>query len=277
MKTIDIQNGKLSASISSEGACIKELRYDGVLVGKDGITIDRYANRIAGSRFTLLGNTYTLAANEGPNCLHGGPGGFSKKEWTAEKTGPSEAVFSIVSEDGDQGFPGKVRVTVSFTITEDDELRICYQAETDAPTVINLTNHMYFTMGEEKAQDHVLKINADFITEADAALLPTGRLADVTGTRWDFREPVPFVPYYDDNFVIRGEGFREATVLKGKDSGITMSVFTDQPAMQLYDTDTHICLETQHFPDSPNHPEFPDTTLLPEVGFRTTTVYAFSR
>ena len=277
MKTIEIQNGKTSAVLLSTGACIKELRYDGVLVGINGITIGRYANRIGGSRFSLNGRTYEVPANEGRNCLHGGPGGFAKRDWYAEDVTPSSVVFSLISEDGDQGFPGKMKVCISITITDDDALELKYSATTDSPTVINLTNHLYFNMGEEKSKDHILQINADHITETDQELIPTGKLMDVEGTRFDFREPIPFEPGYDDNFALCGEGMRTAAVLIGKNSGIAMTVTTDQPGLQLYNTDTHICLEAQHFADSPNRPEFPNTVLLPGEKYEQHTVYSFRR
>ena len=275
MNTIEIKNGKLRAVISSKGACIEELWFDGVRVGKDGITIGRYANRIGGSRFSLNGREYQLIPNEGANCLHGGPGGFAKREWTVEKLSEDSAVFSIISGDGDQGFPGRVYAQVRFTASG-DALNISYYANTDSPTVINMTNHLYFNLGEEKAKDHILQINADCITETDAGLIPTGRFLYVEGTRFDFRKPIPFEPGYDDNFVLR-PGEKNAAVLKGKNSGIEMTVSTDQPGLQLYNTETHICLEAQHFADSPNRPEFPNTVLIQGEAYVQNTTYSFKR
>ncbi len=277
MKTIETQNGKLRAVLSNTGACIKELWYDGVQVGKDGITVGRYANRIGGARFSLNGREFELIANEGRNCLHGGPEGFADREWTLEAFCHSNATFSLISEDGDQGFPGRVKTLVRFEMIEDDSLKISFTAETNAPTVINLTNHLYFNMGEENAKDHILQIFADQITETDAELIPTGKLLKVNGTRFDFREPRVFVPGYDDNFVLCSEDTHKAAVLQGINSGIVMKVYTDQPGLQLYNTDTHICLEAQHFADSPNHTEFPDTELVPGEKYDHFSIYAFSR
>ena len=275
MDTIEIKNGKLRAVIRSKGACIEELWYDGVKVGKDGITIGRYANRIGGSRFSLDGREYELIPNEGKNCLHGGPGGFAKREWAAEKVTEESAIFSIISEDGDQGFPGRFYAQIRFKIAS-DALSLSYYANTDSATVVNMTNHLYFNLGEEKAKDHVLQINADCITETDAGLIPTGKYLGVKGTRFDFRKAVPFCPGYDDNFVLRS-GEDKAAVLTGKNSGIEMTVITDQPGLQLYNTETHICLEAQHFADSPNRPEFPCTVLRRGEAYEQHTIYSFKR
>lgn len=277
MNTIEIRNERLRAVISTTGACVKELWYDGIQVGMNGITIGRYANRIGGSRFTLNGTEYEVIPNEGRNCLHGGPGGFANKEWKVESVSPCRAVFSLVSEDGDQGFPGELKAEVGFEITDDDALQISYSAVCDSPTVINMTNHLYFNLGEDSAADHILQINAENITETDEGLIPTGKYLSVEGTRFDFRKPVSFDPGYDDNFVLDKADDDIAAVLRGKNSGITMTVRTDQPGLQLYNTKTHICLEAQHFADSPNRPEFPSTVLLPGDKYVQSTSYTFKR
>ena len=274
---ITISNGSLKACISHIGAEVKQLWYEDMLIATRGITIGRYANRIAGGKFTLNGKEYQILTNENGNTLHGGPGGFAKRPWDVVETTENKAVLSIVSDDGDQGFPGKLALCVSFEL-EDDALRINYEASCDEDTVINFTNHMYFNLnGGGEAKDHMIMIDANFITESDSQLIPTGKLLPVEGTRFDLRKLADFVPSYDDNFVLNGSGRRDAALLVGKKSGLEMTVTTDQPAMQLYNTASEICLESQHYPDSPNHPEFPTTVLKAEDVFRTETIYSFRK
>ena len=181
----------------------------------------------------------------------------------------------MVSEDGDQGFPGRLTVNAEYRLTGAD-LNIKYSAETDAPTAVNLTNHLYFNLnGGGPSKEHLLKINADKVLEVDGQLIPTGRLQDVKGTKFDYKRLKRFSPDFDCCYALNGSGSRQAAVLKGCASGVSMTVHTDQPGLQLYNTDTHICLETQHFPDSPNHPEFPCTILFRGQTFETKTTYSF--
>ena len=272
MSKINISCGKISALLSTKGACIDELRFGGTTVGERGITVGRFANRIAGARIVLNGIEHALSSNENGNTLHGGEVGFDQREWQVCDEGPDRACFELVSEDGDQGFPGRVTVRAEYRLTE-DSIRICYTAETDAPTVINLTNHLYFNLnGGGPAEDHLLKIDADRVLEVDEQLIPTGRMLNVRGTRFDHRRIRRFDPDFDCCYALNGQDLKRAAVLKGCRSRIALTLSTDQPGLQLYNTDTHICLETQHFPDSPHHPEFPDTTLLPEKPFKTETI-----
>lgn len=265
-----------------------------------GALIGRYANRIAGGHFTLDGHRYTLPINNGPNTLHGGTRGFDQHLWTVREATPTRLVLTTHSPDGEEGFPGAMDVQVTYTLTDDDALRIDYQATTDKDTVVNLTNHCYFNLnGDERGDilDHVLQIDADRFTPVDANLIPTGALESVAGTPFDFRTPtrigarirdndqqLRYGKGYDHNFVLaeraRATPQRAATVYDPA-TGRTLEVWTDQPGLQFYSgnylatPNTGFALESQHFPDSPNHPNFPTTELKPGQVFRSTTLYKF--
>lgn len=252
-----------------------------------GALIGRYANRIAGARFPLDGRTRTLTPNDGPNSLHGGARGFDKRVWAVT---PVEhgLRLSLVAEDGEEGFPGRLEVTVTYTLDERGALGIAYEAVTDAPTHVNLTNHSYWNLaGSGGASGHELRLAASRYTPSDAELIPTGELAGVSGTRFDFREARKAGTGYDDNFVL-DKGVtatpEEVAELYDPATGRVLTVATTEPGMQLYTADhigepfipgAGIALETQHFPDSPNRPEFPSTVLRPGEGFRSETVYGF--
>jgi len=265
-----------------------------------GALTGRYANRIGAGRFVLDGHEYTLPLNNGTNTLHGGPGGFAYRVWSGEPDDDA-LLLRLTSADGDQGFPGKLDVEVRYAI-EGDGLAIDYAAHTDAPTVLNLTNHAYFNLegaGHSSVLDHVLEIPAATYTATDASLIPTGELAPVAGTPLDFRTPrrigdridADFPPLkigggYDQNFVLGSAPTAAprfaARVAAG---GIAMEVETTEPGIQLYTGNwlgapytRHgaLCLETQHFADSPNRPAFPSVVLRPGEVFRSRTVYRFS-
>ncbi|MEV0488427.1 aldose epimerase family protein [Streptomyces sp. NPDC050508] len=254
-----------------------------------GALVGRYANRIAGGRFPLDGVTYSLAQNNAPNSLHGGEHGFDKRLWDVE---PVEHGLRLgrVSAHGEEGFPGRLDVSVTYTLDESGALRIAYEATTDAPTLVNLTNHSYFNLsGSGNAGGHELRLAASRFTPVDGDLIPTGALDDVTGTRFDFREPRKVGAGYDHNFVL-DKGLTAAPVeiaeLHDPASGRVLTVATTEPGIQLYTADhlsggpfspgDGIALETQHFPDSPNRPEFPSTQLRPGGVYRSETVYGFS-
>jgi aldose 1-epimerase len=278
-----------------------------------GALIGRYGNRIGKAQFTLDGKTYKLTANNNGNSLHGGPTGFDKRVWQAESFDKADGVGVVLtrtSPDGEEGFPGNLSVRVTYTLTNANEFSIEYFATTDKPTVVNLTHHDYFNLAGEGAGDvlgHRLQIKASRYTPVDSTLVPTGHFADVSGTPLDFRDPIPLGRYinradplitlasgYDHNFVLdhpAGE-LSFAARIEERNSGRVMEVRTTEPGLQLY-TANHLdgskgknghayakrsgfCLETQHFPDSPNKPEFPSTTLLPGQEYRSQTVYAFS-
>ncbi|MFC9622543.1 aldose epimerase family protein [Streptomyces sp. NPDC056930] len=255
--------------------------YFGALVG-------RYANRIGGARFELDGQTHRVTRNEGRNHVHGGARGFDKRVWQAREV--TDGVrLSLVSEDGEEGFPGRLTVSATYTLDEGGALRIAYRATTDAPTVLNLTNHTYWNLAggdSGSALGQVLRIAAGQITPADAESLPTGEFLPVDGTRFDFREPKPVGAGYDHNFVLDGAGSGPAAELYDAVSGRVLTVTTTEPGMQLYTADhfdgrpfgpcAGIALETQHFPDSPNRPEFPSTVLRPGGEYVSTTVYGFA-
>jgi len=263
--------------------------YFGALVG-------RYANRIGGARFELDGRTHRLTPNEGRNQVHGGAQGFDKRLWQAREV-PGGVELSLVSEDGEEGFPGRLTVSAAYTLDEGGALRIAYRATTDAPTVLNLTNHTYWNLAGvgagADALGQVLRIAAGRITPVDDESLPTGTFLPVAGTRFDFREPRPVGPGYDHNFVLDGfgtdtadgAGTVPAAELHDPGSGRVLTVTTTEPGIQLYTADhfdgrpfgpcAGIALETQHFPDSPNRPGFPSTVLRPGEEFASTTVYGF--
>ena len=266
-----------------------------------GTVCGRYANRIAGGKFTLDGKEYQLATNNPPNHLHGGGRGFSHRLWTAKPSETDDAVgveLSYASPDGEEGYPGAVQATVVYWLTKDNELKMEYTATTDKATPINLTNHCYWNLaGEGTVLEHDLMLDCDKYLPVDATAIPTGELADVQGTPMDFREPLPIGAHieqvaggYDHCYVVRGEGLRLAARVLEPKSGRVMDVFTTEPGVQLYTgnfldatekTGGHekhagVCLECQHFPDSPNRPEFPNTILKPGETYRQTTVYRFS-
>jgi aldose 1-epimerase len=252
-----------------------------------GALIGRYANRIGQARFPLDGAVYALEPNEGANCLHGGAHGFDKRVWEAE---PVEhgVRLSRVSPHGEQGFPGRLEVSATYALDASGALHIAYEAVTDAPTVVNLTNHSYFNLaGAGHAGGHELRLAASRITPAGADLIPTGALQDVTGSRFDFRTARKVGSGYDHNFVL-DKGVtaapEEVAELHDPASGRTLTVSTTEPGLQLYTADhlgepfapcEGIALETQHFPDSPNQPGFPSTVLRPGEVFRSETVYGF--
>ena len=276
-----------------------------------GATIGRFANRIAGAGFVLHGHDYQLTANEGRNALHGGLEGFDKRFWSVEEVGEHKVTLSLQSPDGDGGFPGNLDVTVTYSLEPPARLRIDYRALTDAETVLNLTNHSYFNLsgaGGGTIEDHLLEIAASAFTEIDSALLPTGKIVSVAGTPFDFRKPVrigdglaeddpqlSLAGGYDHNFVLdpgpTGDPLPAARLISPR-TNIGMRVSTTEPGLQfysgqqlnvtapgkpgvLYNPRSGLCLETQHFPDSPHHCEFPSTVLKAGEAFRSSTIYEF--
>ena len=324
----ELRAGKIEARIMTYGGIVVSLKVpdrqgtaadvvlgfdtlDGYLGGNKpyfGAIIGRYANRIAKGRFSLEGISYQLPTNDGPNTLHGGTRGFDKVVWHAKQI-PGGVELWHVSPDGDMGFPGDVTVTVRYTL-RGNTLRIEYTATTDKATVVNLTNHAYFNLhgqGAGTIVDHQLKINASRYTPIDAALIPTGQIAAVEGTPFDFRqltrigsrieqkdEQLLRGKGYDHNWVLDSAGeLAEAAELYDPMSGRVLQVWTDQPGVQFYSGNfldgttkgkggtayarrSGMCLETQHYPDSPNHPDFPATELKPGQTFHSVTEFRFS-
>ena len=304
----------------------REGRFDDVVLGFDsldeyldhnpffGCLVGRYGNRIANARFTLESVEYVLANNNGQNHLHGGRKGFDKVVWKATAIEEQEAVglqLSYLSPDGEEGYPGNLSVTVLYTLTDQNELRIDYAATTDKTTVVNLTNHSYFNLsgaGSGDILDHELAIEADQFTPVDGTLIPTGEVRSVADTPLDFCQSTPigarieqddeqmgFGGGYDHNWVIRGEAgsLRLAARAFAPDTGRVLEVHTTEPAMQFYAGNmmpeaipgkggkTYVrrgglCLETQHYPASPNRPSFPSTVLRPGETYSTTTLFRFS-
>ncbi|MEV3861337.1 aldose epimerase family protein [Streptomyces sp. NPDC050095] len=258
-----------------------------------GALVGRYANRIASGRFPLDERIYHLAQNNAPNALHGGERGFDKRVWDAEPVGEHALRLSRVSPHGEEGFPGRLEVSATYALEEGGSLSITYEATTDAPTVVNLTNHTYWNLGGagsgNAAGGHEVRIDAGRVTVVDGTLIPTGEQAEVAGTRFDFRESRKAGPGYDHNYVLdKGVTAEAVGVAEMHDpaSGRVLTVATTEPGLQFYTADHFdaslpfapgdgIALETQHFPDSPNRPEFPSTVLRPGETFRSRTVYGF--
>jgi aldose 1-epimerase len=280
-----------------------------------GATVGRYANRIAGGKFSIDGKTYALPKNDGPNTLHGGMVGFNKKAWKAREIPSNDAAaveFTYLSAEGEEGFPGNLSVKVVFTLPADrNELQIAYAATTDKDTVLNLTNHSYFNLAGEGSGDildHVLTLHAKQFTPVDKTLIPTGELRDVKNTPLDFTSATVIGKRISDSYeqLIVGKGYDHNWVLASSNakalrvvaeayepkSGRTLEVLTTEPGVQFYSGNfldgssgkgnkpypqrSAFCLETQHFPDSPNHPNFPRTLLKPNEVFHSETVFRFS-
>ncbi|MBK8089752.1 MAG: galactose mutarotase [Chitinophagaceae bacterium] len=271
-----------------------------------GALIGRYGNRIAKGTFKIDTATYKLATNNGENHLHGGNKGYDKVVWDATAADSTASLtLTYLSKDGEEGYPGNLKITVVYTLTDDNELLIDYSAETDKTTVVNLTNHSYFNLTGDVTNtilDHQLQVNADKYTPVDAGLIPTGELKDVKGTPFDFLQPhkigeriASVEGGYDHNFVLtrKGSDLELVATLTDSVSGRKLEVFTTEPGLQFYSgnfldgtfksTDgkaiqihTALCLETQHFPDSPNKPAFPTTLLKPGEKYHTVTKYKVS-
>ncbi len=329
--TLENKNG-MKATITNYGGILTSLyapdtngNFDDVVLGFDslggytseyylthcpyfGALIGRYGNRIAKGEFKLDGKTYHIPTNDGPNTLHGGTKGFDKVVWDADTmmTDEGPAVkLTYLSKDGEMGYPGDLTVTVVYTLTNNNELKLHYTATTDKPTVLNLTHHSYFNLsgqGNGTILNEELMLNADKYTPVNATLIPTGEIKDVKGTPFDFTKPTAIgsrineLPGgYDHNFVLNDQntGIRLAAKVYDPASKREMDVYTDQPGIQFYtgnfldgtltgnggkkyEKHYAFCLETQHYPDSPNEPKWPSTVLNPGSTYSTTTIYKFS-
>lgn len=277
-----------------------------------GATIGRVGNRIAKGKFTLDGKQYSLFTNNGPNTLHGGKKGFQAVVWDATQLNDSTLELTYAAKDMEEGFPGNLNVKVTYSVTADNGFKCEYEATTDKKTIVNLTNHAFFNLNGEGSgtiNNHVLQMNADKYTPVDSTLIPTGKIEPVAGTPLDFTKPtaigarvddnndqLKYGKGYDHNFVLNGGdngSMNHAATVIGDKSGIKMDVFTEEPGLQFYggnfmqskntfksnakdDFRTAFCLETQHFPDAPNHPMFPSIVLEPGKKYHTTSVYKFS-
>ena len=242
--------------------------------------VGRYGNRIADGRFDLDGYTYQLSINEGDNHLHGGKAGFDKREWTIQPLSDCSLLMTLLSPDGEEGYPGNLEISILCTLTDKNELVLQYAAVTDKPTVLNPTLHAWFNLngnGEGLTTSHIVKINADYYTPVDEELIPSGDIAPVEGTAFDFRAGKPVTPEFDHNFVLRGASGEPAVEVCEPASGILLKIYTDQPGLQMYSgrPDCGLVLETQHFPDSPNHENFPSTVLRPGESYTQNTIYHF--
>jgi len=271
-----------------------------------GATIGRYANRINKGRFKLGGQPYQITIKNGKHALHGGIQGFQYKRWEMDQVSDSSIVCRLHSPNGDQGFPGAIDIKVVYTINKMNQLTVQYQATTDQPTVINLTNHAFFNLnGKGSILKHRLSIHADTYTPVNGELIPEGSISSVIGTPFDFRNEkeighnindnnvqLAHGKGYDHNFVLQKSAVLPAAIVKGEISKIKMKIYTAEPGLQFYSGNfmkgentlrtgldhfrTGFCLEPQHFPDSPNQPHFPSTVLLPGQTYKSQTIYAFS-
>ena len=327
-----ISNGQITAYFTNYGARIVSLwvpdksgKLTDVIVGfKDidgyltstepyfGATIGRYGNRIAKGKFSIDGKEYQVSLNNGPNALHGGKKGFQAVVWDVEQPDEKTLIFTYLSKDGEEGFPGNLTSKVTYSLTAENELKMEYEAGTDKKTIVNLTNHAFFNLngeGSGEILDHSVQIFADKFNPVDSTLIPTGELLSVSNTPFDFtlsktigerinaaNEQLKYGKGYDHNFVLTGKGensMKHAATVVGDKSGIRMDIFTQEPGMQFYSgnfmegkntfkngsTDkfrTAFAMETQHFPDSPNQPSFPPTILNPGEKYHTISVYKFS-
>jgi len=301
----------------------KDGKLTDVVVGFDGIegfqkaagsyygaTIGRYGNRIAKGKFTLDGKQYSIFTNNGANTLHGGKKGFDANVWDAKQVDSTTLELTYLSKDMEEGYPGNLNVKITYKLTDDNELKISYEATTDKNTVVNLTNHSYFNLngaGSGTNLEHLVQIDADGYTPVDTTLIPTGKIEPVKGTPFDFTTPTTIGARieednaqikagggYDHNYVLNKHDISKpiATVI-GDKSGIKMEVFTEEPGLQFYtgnfmqgkntilggkkdDHRTAFAMETQHYPDSPNQPNFPSTVLKPGAVYKTQTIYKFS-
>jgi aldose 1-epimerase len=315
VKLITLRNSKgMRAEIITYGAIIKGVwapdrngAFTNVLLTTDSIekyqrgfgggaaVIGRVANRIAGAQFDLEGQTYKLAANNGKNTIHGGRKGFAQAVWTVEKTASKNNEASVtltyMSKDGEEGFPGNLKTSVTYTLTDKNEFRLDYEADTDKTTIVNLTNHAYWNLaGGGNCLDNILQIPAEKYTPAGDDLIPTGELAPLKGTPMDFQKPTRIgdrmdqlkkLNGYDHNFVLGDDKkMKLAARLTDPKSGRVMEVRTTQPAVQLYTANhlnhTAVCLETQHYPDSIHHANFPSIVVKPKQPLKETTLFIFS-
>lgn len=325
--TLENQNG-MRISVADYGATLVNVlvpdqagRLTDVVLGYDdvsgyeagdkffGAIVGRVANRIGGASFKLNGKTYKLAANDHGNNLHSGMDFYSKRMWTVLEYGKDHIVLSLDSPDGDQGYPGKVTIRVSYTLTDDNEIKIHYHAVPEEDTLINMTNHSYFNLsGQDTGTvlNQEVWINADAYTEADAESIPTGEIVSVEGTPMDFRQKktlgkdvdadyqaLRFGGGYDHNWVLNGSGSRKAAEMSSADTGITMEVYTDLPGMQMYcgnflegdrgkggasyEKRSAVCFETQYFPDAVHKDHFGGPVVKAGQVYDTETVYKFSQ
>ncbi len=325
--TLTNKNG-MTCQITNYGARVVSLwvvdrygNYDDIVLGYDriddylksnelyfGAIVGRCANRIANGEFSIQGKTYKLAKNINDDHLHGGNTGFNNVVWQVQRNSVAQLELSYLSIDGEEGYPGNLHTKVTYALTDDHELKICYQATTDKATPVNLTHHSFFNLqgAGKDIDEHILKINSSNYTPINARLLPTGKIVTIAGTPFDFRKPTTIGKHindnhtqiklglgYDHNFILDGTGMRNAAKINDPKSGRTMEVITNQPGMQFYSSNfldgkdigkknipykyrTGFCLETQHFPNSPNQSNFPSIILNVGETYQYTCIYKFN-
>ena len=277
----------LEVFFNAKGARIDKINWNGKQIAKDGFTVGRVANRIAQGKFTLNGQEYNVTKNNNGNSLHGGGsqwnGPFANANWTKTEQTANSITFTYHSPDKEAGYPGNMDMTVKYSLTEEGALSIQYTATSDADTLCNPTNHLYISVnGNTSYDDTDLYINAEKYTPLNSNQLPTGEIASVAGTKYDYQEKRAFSKNdeYDDNYVLNGTGYRKVATMTGVSLGLKVDVYTDRAGLQLYrDGQGSICLETQMFPDMINHPEWDEygtTILRANEEFHSKTTYAFS-
>ena len=282
---LSTSNG-LVVKFKNNGASIDKITWKGKQIAKDGFVVGRCANRIANGSFKIDGTTYNVSKNDGQNSLHGGSGSgmnswrgpFATKDWTKVEQTESSITYSIHSANGENGYPGNMDMTVTYTLSEEGDLAIEYRATTDAPTLCNPTNHLFIAVNGNTSYSNIkLQINADNYTPLSNKL-PTGQIVTVEGTQFDYRTNKAFdsSKNYDDNLCLNGEGYRQVASLTGESSYLKINVSTDRPGLQLYkDGNGNICLETQMYPDAINQANFEDPILRPGEEFYSKTTYSF--
>ena len=290
---LDIKDNELSLDngliikFKNTGASIDKITFKNKQIAKDGFVVGRCANRIANGKFSIDNNSYSVSINSSPHSLHGGAGTgmnswcgpFATKDWTKVEQTKSSIKYTIHSADGENGYPGNMDMTVTYTLSENGELSIEYRATTDQATLCNPTNHLFMSPnGNTSYNDIKLWIDADSYTPLNNQI-PTGEIKTVEGTQFDFRNEKTFdsSKSYDDNLVLNGTGYRKVATMKGTSLGVKIDVFTDRPGLQLYKYNSgSICLETQMFPDAINHDNFESPILRPNQEFYSKTSYVFS-
>lgn len=281
-EVVDMQlsnaNG-LVVNFNKKGAMIDSIKLNELKIAENGFVAGRVANRIANGKFDLDGETYTINKNFfEKHVLHGGTVGFDDVEWTKTSQTTYKIVFELDSPDGDQGFPGKMHVTTTYSLNDDGELSIEYKATSDKKTLFNPTNHLYMNMNgvdTKTWKDHSLWVDSTKYTKTDNDLIPTGDIVSVEGTTLNYSTKTTYVGNNDSNLALNGNGYRKVAELTGNKTNITVDVSTDMPGLQVYNDDGHICLETQFYPDAIHHENFPSIVLEANTEFYSKTSYKF--
>jgi len=271
----------LVVKFSNKGAKIDSISLNNTKIGENGFIAGRVANRIANGTFKLDGKTYNVTKNNGQHCLHGGYSNFGNEvNWTKKTQTACNIVFEYTYKDKENGFPGNLTVTTTYTLSESGELSIEYNAKSDAKTLFNPTNHLYMNMNGTNTnswKNHQLWVDADTYTKTKSDLIPTGEIVSTSGTTLDYFIKKSYVGSNDSNLVLKGTGYRKVAEMTGEKTGITVEVITDRVGVQVYNDNGHICLEAQDYPDAINHNNFPSIVLEANAYYYSKTTYKFSK